>query len=291
MAISFSCPVCGHKLRANNDAAGKSARCKCGYTVYVPSPTNTLNPPPPAPPTAIPMAVLAPKEQPAKLAQGALGPPATAGSKVLLTAAVFVAIIGLIGGPFCLLMAGDFRYQTPSDMSRESARTTSNLLIVAGGLLLVGTGLFTPFALKHSHPRLVDQQFNTTAQKPGTAENLDGSGLVCPFCRSKPTSTSGAISVLGINPLWKIYVILFSVSLPLIVLIYNIPMLFDKLAHSKDQTFGPWLIAVIPPLASVFLIAVLGHVLNLSVGRRCASCKARWHERFSFGQFWKEFTK
>jgi hypothetical protein len=36
MSISFSCPSCGHKLRAGDEAAGKRAKCKCGRVVLIP---------------------------------------------------------------------------------------------------------------------------------------------------------------------------------------------------------------------------------------------------------------
>ena len=39
MAISFSCPRCGKKLKAPDDAAGKSSRCPgCGSAVTCPEP-------------------------------------------------------------------------------------------------------------------------------------------------------------------------------------------------------------------------------------------------------------
>ncbi len=39
MTIEFSCPQCGHPIRAKDEAAGKSGKCKdCGETIRIPSP-------------------------------------------------------------------------------------------------------------------------------------------------------------------------------------------------------------------------------------------------------------
>ena len=39
MAISFSCPQCGKKLKAPDDAAGRSSKCPgCGTSVTCPEP-------------------------------------------------------------------------------------------------------------------------------------------------------------------------------------------------------------------------------------------------------------
>jgi hypothetical protein len=55
---------------------------------------------------------------------------------MLLTVAVSFAILAPLGGLFCILLAGAFGHQTPLDMTHQQARTTSNVLIVVGGLLI-----------------------------------------------------------------------------------------------------------------------------------------------------------
>lgn len=36
--IRFHCPSCGDSIKAPDDAAGKTGRCKCGELVRVPTP-------------------------------------------------------------------------------------------------------------------------------------------------------------------------------------------------------------------------------------------------------------
>lgn len=61
--IRFSCPVCGHAIKAPDDAAGKTGKCKCGEQVRVPSPQSSVTVKKPSSPRPIP----APRSDPAAL--------------------------------------------------------------------------------------------------------------------------------------------------------------------------------------------------------------------------------
>lgn len=52
--ISFSCPACGHVIKAPDDAVGKTGKCKCGERVRVPSPRSSITAEKPSCPRPIP---------------------------------------------------------------------------------------------------------------------------------------------------------------------------------------------------------------------------------------------
>jgi hypothetical protein len=49
MSLTFRCPACGQKLRADASGAGKKAKCKCGQLVVIPQLPGSRRPPPTAP--------------------------------------------------------------------------------------------------------------------------------------------------------------------------------------------------------------------------------------------------
>jgi hypothetical protein len=103
----------------------------------------------------------------------------------------------------------------------------------------------------------------------------------------------GVRNFLGLNPIWKIYALLFSLSVPLVILIFYVPTLFEELTHANgdDRVVGELAMTVGLPVAGFLLFSTLAHVLGYSVERFCPSCKARWPERFSFRAFWNEMSK
>lgn len=60
--IRFSCPCCGHAIKAPDEAAGKTGKCKCGEPVRVPVPPKS--PGDATQPAVTPFAVLPPVKLP-----------------------------------------------------------------------------------------------------------------------------------------------------------------------------------------------------------------------------------
>jgi hypothetical protein len=201
-----------------------------------------------------------------------------------VTVTLTVGGLALIGGLFCIVLAGDFWKSTPADMTRDQARTAVALLILVGGLLVIGVILLTPLAVKHWQPRSTDGE--TLPETPASVP------VLCRFCSSKSTQM-GLKHFLGMNPIWKIYLLLFSFSLPLVILIFHVPTLFEELSHAKgdDQLLGELAMTIALPVGGLFVFGTLAHVLGFCVERVCPSCKARWPEKFSFGAFWHEVNK
>jgi len=68
MPISFRCPSCGHKLRADDHGVGKKARCKCGQVVVVPRAEVSYQPNEAAKPSLREASLLEPSSKPEALA-------------------------------------------------------------------------------------------------------------------------------------------------------------------------------------------------------------------------------